>query len=254
MNVAIYIQANDDKDANQYRLNLLIERVKSEGRQYKIFSELSDKKGNQPLKDDLLSRIYKQEFDTILLYRITDWTSYLEKLSSELNDLYQIHIRIISLVENFDSVTPTGGFYLKMLLAFSEFEKATGSGLPEESSGQTGKVNHHFTPPQTKEKIINADIPGWNHYLEQGFSSKVERRIEDDSDQRVTTCSVKFPGKSDSFDLISLAQACLLTGYSRHTIYQLTSKKLIPHFKRPNGRRIFFSKRILEQWIMSGGP
>ncbi len=58
--------------------------------------------------------------------------------------------------------------------------------------------------------------------------------------------------KKTDFDLIDFKEACKLTGYSKHTLYQMTSRHEIPFLKRPGGRKIFFSKKALQEWIITG--
>jgi excisionase family DNA binding protein len=59
--------------------------------------------------------------------------------------------------------------------------------------------------------------------------------------------------KKNDFDIVGLKEICLLTGYSKHTIYRKTSRHEIPFIKRPGGRKIFFSKKAILEWIMFGG-
>jgi excisionase family DNA binding protein len=59
--------------------------------------------------------------------------------------------------------------------------------------------------------------------------------------------------KKNEFDIVGLKEACELTGYSKHTIYQKTSRHEIPFIKRPGGRKIFFSRKALLHWIQFGG-
>lgn len=59
--------------------------------------------------------------------------------------------------------------------------------------------------------------------------------------------------KKTDFDLVGINGAISLTGYSKHTLYKLTSKHEIPFIKRPGGRKIFFSKKALQHWIQFGG-
>ena len=40
------------------------------------------------------------------------------------------------------------------------------------------------------------------------------------------------------------------TGIPKNSIYQLTSKNLIPHLKR--GRKLFFEKTLIDSWIEEG--
>ncbi len=53
------------------------------------------------------------------------------------------------------------------------------------------------------------------------------------------------------FDLTDICGASEITGYSRNTIYKLTSTNQIPFIKRPGGRKLFFSKKALERWLLS---
>ncbi|MCU0343221.1 MAG: helix-turn-helix domain-containing protein [Ignavibacterium sp.] len=252
MATAIYILSCDDNKSNQDRLTLLVERVKTEGIKYKIFSEITDKNGNQSLKNELLSRVYKKEFDTILVYKLSEWAGSPAQLSMELNELNEKGIRFISSFENFDSFSITGKFYIQILLTVNKCEKSSDSYAKDNlrsdlnSDGQRFPV-HNRTASRTSEEGPT----------DLGYSGKkIILRSKDNSDNNLTSgltpAKRKSPAPSDNFDLVGLDEACSLTGYSRHTIYQLTSKKLIPHFKRPHGRRIFFSKIALEQWILTG--
>lgn len=50
-------------------------------------------------------------------------------------------------------------------------------------------------------------------------------------------------------DTLTLEECRLLTGYSRQTLYVLTSKRQIPHYKK--GNTLFFSKKDVERWLRS---
>ncbi len=47
---------------------------------------------------------------------------------------------------------------------------------------------------------------------------------------------------------LTFLEACQYLDFSKSYLYKLTSKNLIPHYK-PNGKKIFFSKRELCAWI-----
>lgn len=252
MDEAIYILSGDDKESNQYRLKLLLERVKSDGRQFKIFSEIADKKGTQPLKKDLLSRVYKKEFDTILIYRLSEWSSFPVQLSMELNELFINGIRFISSYENLDSFSLTGKLYMQVLLTVNECEESFVLATKEKITGTMKSVVQHFPGYNKTERRITEESPASLNYINGKNLTDVIDNSGNDSIPGMIRRTEKNPPKTDFFDLVGLSEACTLTGYSKHTIYQLTSRKLIPHFKRPHGRRIFFSKRALEQWIMTG--
>ena len=47
--------------------------------------------------------------------------------------------------------------------------------------------------------------------------------------------------------VIGIEEAALFTGYTVRGLYEMTSKKLIPHYKR--GNRVFFKKDELVDWM-----
>jgi len=50
--------------------------------------------------------------------------------------------------------------------------------------------------------------------------------------------------------VLTFEQACLLTGYSASYMYKLTSAAIVP-FSKPNGKKIFFDREKLENWMLS---
>ena len=57
------------------------------------------------------------------------------------------------------------------------------------------------------------------------------------------------PGQIDIPDMpLSFEDGCAFIGISKSHGYKLTSKKLIPHFKR--GKRIYFNRKELEAWLL----
>ena len=52
--------------------------------------------------------------------------------------------------------------------------------------------------------------------------------------------------KASANDLIGISEAALLLGLQKSTIYALTSKRNIPHFRR--GKQLIFSIQALRLW------
>lgn len=51
-------------------------------------------------------------------------------------------------------------------------------------------------------------------------------------------------------DILNIDECAFLTGYAKSTIYCMTSKNLIPHYKNGGGRSpLFFSKKKIEDWM-----
>ena len=49
-------------------------------------------------------------------------------------------------------------------------------------------------------------------------------------------------------DVMNLEEAALFTGMSKSSLYKLTHRQVIPHYK-PNGKLIYFEKTELLNWI-----
>ena len=51
--------------------------------------------------------------------------------------------------------------------------------------------------------------------------------------------------------VLTLDEAAQLLGLTKSYLYKLTSRRLIPHYKAPSGRTLYFSRRELEEWMTS---
>ncbi len=50
--------------------------------------------------------------------------------------------------------------------------------------------------------------------------------------------------------VLTFEQGCQYLGYAKSYVYKLTSAGILPYSK-PNGKSIFFSKELLENWMLS---
>lgn len=50
--------------------------------------------------------------------------------------------------------------------------------------------------------------------------------------------------------VLTFEEGCNYLGYKKSYVYKLTSAKIIP-FSKPNGKKIFFDKAKLEEWMLS---
>ena len=50
--------------------------------------------------------------------------------------------------------------------------------------------------------------------------------------------------------ILTLEEATQFLGYSKSTIYKLTSSGILP-FSKPNGKKIYFERDLLEKWMLS---
>ena len=52
-------------------------------------------------------------------------------------------------------------------------------------------------------------------------------------------------------NILTVDEVINYTGFSQKQIYKLTSSRQIPHYK-PSGRKLFFKKDELDEWITQG--
>ena len=50
--------------------------------------------------------------------------------------------------------------------------------------------------------------------------------------------------------VLNFEEACDYLGYKKSYVYKLTSSGVLPYSK-PNGKRIFFDRELLEEWMLS---
>ena len=71
--------------------------------------------------------------------------------------------------------------------------------------------------------------------------------IVEESFDRVLRKYLPLTSSPQSKSLRGIELAEEITGLKRPTIYKLTSKNLIPYYKR--GKRLYFDRHKLEEWI-----
>jgi len=226
LKVAIYIGSGNKEQGNGSQVVQLSNFAYLREWEYEIFSEAISCKRIQSVKENLLLRLRRNEFGVLLLYMLSDWASIPTGWLEEINMLCAKGIRVISLNENFDSSTMTGKLYLKMLSIFTEFEQ-------------------FFFSKHLEDQPLLGILSSRDNIKRLTFAS---------SDAFIASPSnsgLKKNNKTD-YDLIDLNEACILIGYSKHTLYQLTSRHMIPFIKRQGGRKLFFSKKALQNWFMTG--
>ena len=105
------------------------------------------------------------------------------------------------------------------------------------------------------EEIRKEHVEGWQQFLapaEQMLSSSGDIKVllahqlfqQSMNEQRIEALENVFLCQKDIFNL---DEAATYLSMSKSTLYKLTSKKEIPHYK-PN-RFIFFERSELDKWI-----
>ena len=222
MIAAIYIDYDDELPGKTGKIIHISDFADYKGWNYQIFQELSNSDESWPIKKKLMSRLLRGEYKILLICNFNEWSSGWEEFLQEINKLKEKEVRVISYSENFDTDSGTGMLYLKVISIFSDFEKS----LVSKTAKQF--LNNTVSTAKRSRKLQNNDFEPY------------------EADSAVVPKSL-----GTNFDLVDMTSAALLTGYSKHALYRMVCRHQVPFLKRQGGRKLFFSKRALEDCIIN---
>jgi DNA invertase Pin-like site-specific DNA recombinase len=225
MQAALYIGPHINDFVISDKISKLSEFAYFKKWDYQIFRETINDYGSRPIKEELMSLLLRKDFEVVMVYRFSDWSITSIGLMEEINKLVAKEIRFFAYYENFDSSTQTGILFLKVLSSCVELEQSLISEPLKRLSGEGA-------PATQKSKVLNF------HDLKQA--------------NKTTSIPDFLDYQKSNFDLVDMNGAVLLTGYSKHALYSMTCRREIPFIKRPGGRKVFFSKLALQEWIING--
>ena len=123
MKVAIYIRTSKiDQHPENQRLELE-EYAKRKGFDYKIFEEQESTRKTRPIKQDVLMELRRFKYDALLIWKLDRWGRSISELVTDLKELTEKGIKIISLKESIDYSTASGQLFANMLSAFADYER-----------------------------------------------------------------------------------------------------------------------------------
>jgi len=124
MKVALYVRVSTHEQTVENQKIRLIEYCNNLHQSFEIFEEVESSGKKRPIKQDLMNRFRKKEFDTLLIFKLDRWARSLQELIADFTELHDKGISIISYSENLDLSTSGGRLQFQILGAFSEFEKS----------------------------------------------------------------------------------------------------------------------------------
>lgn len=123
MKIAIYARVSRS-DLNQENQTLaLTEYAKSKGWSFEVFEEQESTRKTRPIKEEILARIRKGEFDGVLIYKLDRWARSLQELIMNVREITDRGKQFIVLTQPFDTSSSSGLLMMQILGAFAEFER-----------------------------------------------------------------------------------------------------------------------------------
>jgi len=150
MRLAGYVRVST-KDQN---LELQENAISTYGRHtITIFREKESTRNTRPVKEDVLQRVRRGEFEGVIVWKLDRWGRSLRELVLDLEEFMQRDKVFISIQDNIDLSTSAGRLQAAILAAFAQFERdmiseRTRAGLQAARAG--GK--RLGRPPGAKDK------------------------------------------------------------------------------------------------------
>ena len=121
--VAIYIRVSTSEQTVENQRIRLIEYAVKNGYKFEVFEEVESTRKTRPVKQALLARLRKNEYDAVVVYKLDRWARSSTELILDTKEILDKNIGFISISDNLDFSTATGKLHFQILSAFAEFER-----------------------------------------------------------------------------------------------------------------------------------
>jgi DNA invertase Pin-like site-specific DNA recombinase len=123
MMVALYVRVSRSDLNTDNQLLALEDYARHKGWCYQIFQEIESTRKTRPVKEEVLARIRKGEFDGVLVYKLDRWARSLQELIMNVTEITNRGKQFVAVTQPFDTTSSSGMFMMQILGAFAEFER-----------------------------------------------------------------------------------------------------------------------------------
>ncbi len=153
MKIAIYCRVSTEGQTTENQRIPLVDYADRQGWTYEIFEETETTRKTRPIKQALMKRLRRMEFDALLVLKLDRWARSLRELTLDIEELHNKNITFISLNDGIDLSTATGKLQFQILAAFAEFERNLISQRTLEGLDRARKQGIRLgRPPGAKDK------------------------------------------------------------------------------------------------------
>jgi DNA invertase Pin-like site-specific DNA recombinase len=124
MKVAIYVRVSTQDQTVENQILRLTEFANSKGWEYEVFSEVMSTRKTRPVKQELLAKLRKHQFDAVVVFKLDRWARSSTELILDTKELIDKGVGFISVSDNLDFNTAAGKLHFQILSAFAEFERS----------------------------------------------------------------------------------------------------------------------------------
>lgn len=121
--IALYVRVSTTDQTVENQKIRLVEFAKQNAYTYDIFEETESTRRTRPVKQALLARLRKKEYDAVIVYKLDRWARSSTELILDTKELIDKGIGFISISDNLDFSSASGKLHFAILSAFAEFER-----------------------------------------------------------------------------------------------------------------------------------
>ncbi len=121
--LAIYVRTSK-RDQHVENQRLVLERyAKSLGYSYDIYEEKESTRKTRPIKQEILNKLRKREYDGILIWKLDRWARSLQELIIDIDEITRKGLHFIVATAPIDTTNASGRLFINILASFAEFER-----------------------------------------------------------------------------------------------------------------------------------
>jgi len=124
--VALYVRVStsDGRQTVENQKIILIDYAQRNNFTYDIYEEEETTRKTRPVKQALLAKLRKFEYESVIIYKLDRWARSSTELILDTKELIDKGIGFISLTDNLDFSSAAGRLQFQILSAFAEFERS----------------------------------------------------------------------------------------------------------------------------------
>jgi DNA invertase Pin-like site-specific DNA recombinase len=121
--LALYLRVSTTEQTVENQRRKLVEYAEKNGYTYDIYEEVESSRKTRPIKQALLQKLRRKEYDAVALYKLDRWARSSTELILDTKELIDKGVGFISVSDNLDFSTAAGKLHFQILSAFAEFER-----------------------------------------------------------------------------------------------------------------------------------
>lgn len=121
--IALYVRVSTSEQTVENQKIRLLEFAEKNGYTYDLYEETESTRKTRPVKQALLAKLRKNQYDAVVVYKLDRWARSSTELILDTKELLDKGVGFISLSDNLDFGSASGKLHFAILSAFAEFER-----------------------------------------------------------------------------------------------------------------------------------